>query len=109
MRIKAQTLLEYIILVGLVTMVLFAVSQIFKRGIQGIIKVTSDEIGNQQDAEQKITKESGYLVDSYTLTRSDTHKNRAEQDGNFQFTYNDTVNTISNSLVNLGFSNRTGN
>ena len=106
MNRKAQSLLEYIFLIGIVTMALFAMNTLFKRGIQGIIKVTADQIGNQQNAEQKITPTSGFLGEAYSSTKSNIQKNTRELDGAVDYIFDDRVDTFSNSLVNLGFTNR---
>ncbi len=116
----AQSLLEYIFLIGIVTMVLFAMNQIFKRGIQGIIKITADQIGNQQNAEQKIIRggaalvnatqqvdpKAGHLVEAYTSTRANIGKDTRELRGGYDYIFDDLVLTYSNSLVNLGFTNK---
>ena len=123
MNKKAQSLLEYIFLIGIVTMALFAMNTLFKRGIQGIIKVTADQIGNQQGAEQSALSNSGflingdlgqsrknpnagYLVEAYSATKSNIQKNTRELDGAYDYIFDDRVDTFSNSLVNLGFTNK---
>ncbi len=103
---KAQSLLEYVILLGVVATVLFAMFTGVKRGIQGVIRITADQVGNQQNAEQIVTPTSGYLTESYSLTRTNNNKENRELVGNFGYFYNDASNTTSNSLINLGFTNR---
>ena len=87
-------------------MVLFAMNQIIKRGIQGIVKVTADQIGNQQNAEQKITPTSGFLIEAYTSTRANIGKDTRELGGSYDYIFDDLVQTFSNSQVNLGFTNK---
>ena len=87
-------------------MVLLGMSQVFKRGIQGIVKITADQIGNQQNADQKITPTSGFLGEAYSSTRSNIKKNTRELDGAVQYIFDERVDTFSNSLVNLGFVNK---
>jgi len=120
MNRKAQSLLEYIFLIGIVTMVFFAMSTFIKRGLQGVIKVTADQIGNQQDseqkiisgrpelvnAEQKIDPKAGHLVEAYTATQSNIGKTTRELDGGYQYIFDDKVLTSSNSVANLGFTNK---
>ena len=105
-RSRGQSLLEYVILLGVVSTVFFAMFMAVKRGVQGIVRVTADQIGNQQNAEQNVTPTSGYLTESYSLTRLNNNKESRELAGNFAYFYNDGANTMSNSLINLGFTNK---
>ena len=125
-NIKAQTLLEYLILIGIVTVVLFAMYHAVKRGAQSVIKITADQIGNQQRADQREpnisnaaivpgpndqqpTAVSGYMVSSYTATRASNQKDIQELYGDVGYFYNESVLTNSNSSSNLGFNPRGGN
>lgn len=49
---KAQSIMEYAIIMGLVVAALTTMQVYIKRGIQAGIKVAADEIGRQQDAEE---------------------------------------------------------
>lgn len=123
---RAQTLLEYLILVGIITVVLFAMYHGVKRGVQSVVKITADQIGNQQKADQRapnLSKPeivpgpndqqpvavSGYLVEAYTATRATNQKGVQELFGDVGYFYNESVLTNSNSLTNLGFNPRGGN
>lgn len=118
-KIKAQTLLEYLILIGIVTVVLFAMYQAMKRGIQSVIKITADQIGNQQKADQVTPafsnaaivntvegaiSTSGYLAEAYTATRVSNQKEVQDGFGDVGYFYEERVSTNSNSLTNLGFN-----
>ena len=117
----AQTLLEYLILIGIVTVVLFAMYHAVKRGIQSVIKISADQIGNQQRADQREPNisnaviinalgepvaVSGYLVESFSATRGMNQKEVQELDGDVGYFYEERVSTNSNSLTNLGFNPR---
>lgn len=52
MKSKAQSILEYAVLVGIIGLALSGMSLYFRRGIQAAIKVAADEIGNQSEAEE---------------------------------------------------------
>ena len=123
---KAQTLLEYLILIGIVTVVLFAMYHAVKRGIQSVIKISADQIGNQQRADQREPNisnaaivpgpndqqpvaVSGYLVESFSATRGSNQKEVQERFGDVGYFYSESVSTNSNSLTNLGFNPRGGN
>ena len=49
MKKKAQTLIEYTILVIIVMAALLAIGSYIKRGLQGRWKVVTDELGDQYD------------------------------------------------------------
>lgn len=103
---QAQSLLEYVIVMGLVTVVFFAIAPLFRRGINAVIKLTADQMATQHNAEQKPSVTTGYLVNNYSATRSTTDKVVTQRPTNMVYTYADTDTTATNSLVNLGFTNR---
>lgn len=51
MKLKAQSILEYVVVLGVVGMALGTMGLYFRRGIQAVIKVAADEVGIQEDAE----------------------------------------------------------
>lgn len=61
--LKAQTILEYVLILGIVAGALGAMQLYFRRGIQAAIKATADEIGLQQDA-QEIDPQKGTRAES---------------------------------------------
>jgi hypothetical protein len=50
MNKKAQNFSEYALVIGVVTIALFAMQVYFKRGIQGIIRVTASDLGSPAQA-----------------------------------------------------------
>lgn len=46
---KAQSILEYAVLLGLAGIALSSMQVYFKRGIQSVIKVSADEVGKQKN------------------------------------------------------------
>ena len=115
----AQVLLEYIIIIGIVTIVLFAMFHAAKRGIQSVVKITADQVGNQQEADQvsevlssgnlNIRSRTGYLIGLNTTTRTNNRKEINQTLGDSAHIYDESVFTTSNSLTDLGFSNRANN
>src|SRR3990167_6310436 len=59
-----QSLLEYVILISIVGAVLVAMGPYMKRGVQAVVKVTADQLANQEQAEQSV--DSGYLVEAFS-------------------------------------------
>ena len=105
-QLKAQALLEYTVLIGVIAVVLFAMFLAVKRGIQSVVKLTADQVGNQQRAEQIVTPTSGYLIESYSASRANNRKQAKELAGDKEYIYDESAGAFSNSLYNLGFNPR---
>ncbi len=111
---KGQTVVEYIVLIGIVTVALFYMGPLFKRGVQSLVKVTSDQIGGQQNAEQDFKDANdpgatgGYLVGSNTgVTGRVSKKVEAPGFGGVaDITVNESTNTTTDSHTNLGKLNQ---
>ena len=105
-----QTLLEYIILIGIIVTVLVAMSPYLKRGIQSVIRVTADQLQFQNEAEQSLAEGVGssYLMNSFTTSNTYTDKLvREVPGGKTSYIYDgDHTEKITTSLTNLGFYNR---
>jgi len=54
-RNKAQSTLEYALIIAVVIAALLAINTYMKRGVQGRLKESTDEIGKQFDASQGYT------------------------------------------------------
>jgi len=48
MKIKTQSIIEYILLIGLVGTVLIGMNTYAKRGIQAVIKLSADKLASQE-------------------------------------------------------------
>ena len=99
---RAQTFVEYTLLFGILAMLLIAMSPMVKRGVQGMVKTVADQLGNQQEADQE-GGDKGYLVNSYTLSHSDTQKRVRESGSRTTYEFSDQTTTRGNVLTNLGF------
>src|SRR5580658_151514 len=73
---RGQSILEYTIIVGIVTVVLYYMGTSIKRGMQSLVKVTADQVGNQANSDQDFTDyQQGYMTSSNTLSQ----ENKAKQ------------------------------
>ena len=104
--VHAQSMLEYMIILGVVTVVLVALGPLFKRGIQAVVRLVADQFQTQANAEQKVTPTSGYLIDQYSSASAQTSKYRTELQGDVLFNYDTQENATTTSSANLGFTNR---
>lgn len=109
---EAQTMIEYTIVIGIIIVVMFAMTPLIKRGTQGIIKVVADQIGNQQNADQlafrgpnnTLDNSEGYLKSSYTWGRNIQDEETQETVGSTTFVHADQADIFSNVQLNLGFT-----
>jgi Tfp pilus assembly protein PilE len=113
-RRRGQTILEYTIIIGIVAVVLSFMGTSFKRGIQSLVKVTADQVGNQQNADQDFNDaQTGFMESSNSATQEARNKNVSElgyipQSGNAVYVTNiavsETTDTQTNTVTNGGFT-----
>ena len=111
---RGQSMIEYTIIVGIVTVVLYYMGTGIKRGVQSMVKATADQVGNQQNADQDFVDTSqGYMQASNTTVLDSNGKMTTEtgfipvsgQAVYLQNTaYNEATYTLSNTITNGGFS-----
>jgi hypothetical protein len=101
-----QNLMEYTIVLSVIVLVFLALNPMIKRSLQGMIKTAADQIGTQQNAEQEVNVEKGYVVDSFSVTDSLSKKvtKEGKQAGSTDIEYSDVTSTHSNSGSILGFT-----
>ncbi len=102
-REKAQTFMEYTIILGVIVVILFAMTPLIKRGTQGMIKVVADQVGVQQNAEQDFDSGS-YLESSYSTTRTALDKTTTDLLGTTGYIFADDVDLETGTIINLGFT-----
>lgn len=98
----AQTILEYTMLFGILSSLLIAMTPLLRQGIQGMVKGVADQVGIQQDAEQR-GGSGGYLVNYLASTSGNQVKNVREILG--AVTYNfitDETTTQSETFSVIG-------
>ncbi len=109
-----QSILEYTIIIGIVTVVLYYMGTGIKRGVQSLVKVTADQVGNQQNSDQDFSDvRQGYLQGANSVTQESKNKQVTEAgyipaSGNAVYVTNIAVNestdTVTNSITNGGFT-----
>ena len=102
-NIKAQSLMEYTIVIGIIITVMFAMSAQIKRGTQGMIKVVADQIGNQKNADQKFVEEDGFMREAHLTTKAQTEQTTRDKDGRVTYYFNDRTETETYTASSLGF------
>lgn len=100
---KAQSILEYSLIVGIVTIIFFNMGTFLKRGTQGMIKTVADQIGDQRNADQRFVLEDGFLRNSFVETDAAIEKSLGDDTGVVTTYYNDRTHSQSISETGLGF------
>jgi Flp pilus assembly pilin Flp len=104
---RAHNIVEYSLVIGVVTVALMAMNTYFKRGIQGIIKVVADDMGDQGES---FTNSEEEFQEPQIAAALKSHYGFEHQ---FVYTQNDTgqigvrnsgqgsinTETLSNSIV----------
>ena len=119
MRNNGQTIMEYIILISIVTMAVYYMGPAFKRGFQSLIKITADQVGNQANADQEVDKPlnqdstnqlvtpqeySGYLVFSNSSTSSTVNDAKTERLYVTNSIIAEQTNSITSSGTDMGYT-----
>ncbi len=102
---SAQTVLEYVLMISVVTAIIMAMSTMVRRSAQSMVKVVADQVGFQQNAEQD-DPDSGYLVRMTTEARQDQQKRVIERPDNIDYFFNETSTAEVESRTNLGPAQR---
>jgi hypothetical protein len=99
---KAQTFLEYILLIGIVVMIYTAMMVFIRRSTQGMVKLMADQVGVQRNADQD-EGDSGYLayINSESIVR---HRERVvERLDEITYYPDDYTETISEQMSTNGY------
>ena len=100
---QGQSILEYVLLVGIVTLVLVYMGTDFKRGIQSAVKVTADQLGSQTNADQEFDSsvQQSILVNSLSRFAQTHQQAHGERFGILNQQQADTTETFTNSVTNI--------
>lgn len=97
-------MLEYILLVGIIVTALVAMTNSIKRGTQSIVKVAADQIGLQQNSDQRVDNETSYVNFQNTSSQESKEKRIVERVGVLNYISNDSSLVTVQTLTNSGFT-----
>ena len=105
---NAQSLTEYVMLLGIVTLVFASINPLIKRAVQGSVKTVADQIGLQNESEQDVTSErSSFLEQANSIISPSLKIKRViEIAGITTYKYEEFTIVLSNTVINAGFSER---
>ncbi len=117
---RGQTILEYMLLIGFVVLAIFYMGPALKRGLQSLIKVTADQIGNQADADQTVKRridpatgkvtipedglDDAFLVESHSGLKTRGSKLVNERIYETQVEEKEETKSFTNSVTDMGFT-----
>lgn len=99
---KAQSLMEYVMVIMVIVMAVMALMPMLRRGAQSMIKAGADEIGDQKSAEQDFS--GGYLKRSDTGSKVSGVTRTYTKDGSPGQLTDEVINAYSASAVYMGSS-----
>lgn len=107
-RFQGQTFIEYTLMIGVLITVLVAMTPMMRRGIQAMVKVSADMVGDQANADQRGGR-YGQLINSTSFVQSTVDDAKTERSGAITRDYGsdaikDQVRTQSRSYLNQGFT-----
>ena len=98
---NAQTVLEYVLMISAVTAVMVAMSTFLRRSAHGMIKMVADQVGVQQDADQK-DDSSGYLVNMTVRVNKADSREVQDRLGEARYTYDERADIETVIYTNMG-------
>ncbi len=103
--VRGQSLIEYTSVIGIIVVIILAVTPLIKRSIQAMIKTTADQIGNQEEAEQRTTDvRGGFLQSSDSITQVTSDVQTVEEFGVMHHVYDETTKTDTLQKINQGYT-----
>ena len=92
-------------IVGIVSLALVYMGTSIKRGMQSMVKVTADQIGNQQNSDQDFNDaQQGYMQESNTQMTENSANLMTDKYYVTNSDFNESTYTTSNTITNGGFS-----
>ena len=102
-NLRAQTLLEYSIVLSVIVLAIIFMSNVLRWGITGFVKDVADQVGNQKRADQPFD-DQGHLEETLMSSRIMQDQTRQDRPGKVGFLFGDRVETGAVSQINLGFT-----
>jgi Flp pilus assembly pilin Flp len=105
---QGQTIIEYTVVLGIVVTALIALQPMIKRASQGMIKLVADQIGNQEEADQRAflanSTTQGHLEFAFTQMDAVVDTRTVEFLGLTNYIHADVTTIDTEQQSNLGFA-----
>lgn len=100
---KGQTIVEYVIIIGIVIVAIYAMGPAIKRSMQTVVKASADQLGVQNRADQDFTPDGSHMASSSTAIRAHNEKNVTELAGQTETASTESTVVSTNTVTALGF------
>ena len=104
MKNRGQSIIEYVVIIGVAVMALYTMGPSFRRGVQTIVKSTADQLAPQSNAEQDFSTDTGHMDISATKTNASVSRNMQELLYSTTTTASESTATATNTVTNSGFT-----
>jgi hypothetical protein len=101
---RAQSIMEYVLLISIITAAVVFMLPRVKRTTQSMIKSAADQIGDQRGADQTFNIDRGYLISSNSSSTASIDNYRQDDSGKVTQGYDETTTTTTSSLMGAGWS-----
>ncbi len=103
-RRLGQSIMEYLLLIAIVTAAIATMLPRIKRSTQSLIKTGADQIGPQSGSEQSFNAGDSYVASSNTVTGTAKNYSRTDVNGTVRIDSQETTDTNSSMLTNSGWT-----
>lgn len=100
---KGQTIIEYVIIIGIVIAALYAMGPAIKRGAQTVVKASADQLGQQNASDQDFGVYGSRLSESTSASKFKSNRSVAELGGETTTIVTEQTNSFTNSETSMGF------
>lgn len=100
---RGQSVVEYIIIIGIAIMALYAMAPALRRGVQTVVKATADQLAPQSASDQDFSSDSSHLDRSVMNVNTAVSRNRQETLYSVRTASSETTATTTNATTNSGF------
>ena len=104
-RQDGQSLIEYIMIIGVVVTAVYFMAPALKRGTQRVIKVTADQMAPQQNAEQDYGPDETFMVNQISSSHSINHRLTYDTGNGVNSVINETSDSSSTTVTNDAIAN----
>lgn len=99
---RGQSLIEYVIIVGVAATAVYVMAPTLKRGTQRLIKATADQLGAQEDAEQDSSAAAGHMDNQISSTSVSVSRNAVDLSAGINYFSDEITRSSTETSTNGG-------
>ncbi|MBF0533100.1 MAG: hypothetical protein HQL23_08420 [Candidatus Omnitrophica bacterium] len=103
MNSRAQSMLEYTMVIGVVVALLMSMTIMLKRGAQSMIKTVADQVGSQINSDQDFDPQTGWMNSTIDITKGSNTRKIREQVGDVNYMTHQATRKHTTKEENLGY------